>query len=678
MVFVGAERKFARRDLFALFGSSLGPFLIIALSAAIPLLLLAIVSGYRSSTQEHQTVALQVALRAERLAHQIEGQLKGEVDAAQPLVNLRRLNHDDTSSFLEHSQRLKALHPEWQSASLAGAEGQQILNADSPDGQPVGSNAGSDGFARAVETAKVAVGDYQSADGAATIPLHFPVLREGAVRYVITLGLDPASFAQTLAEAELPPGWDAALIDTTGRIIASTDNRHLRQLGVGDRFDISICCRETASIEEQTLPDGQPVYAVSQKIPFGGWTVHLRMPTEALDAPVQRAWRMIVLAGIGALLLTALLASLVAHHIAARRRLEIQSAEQELRLSETWRLLAVEAAEIGTWHWPFGKDSIEWCERCLPLCGLPARLSSFEAFLATIHPDDRPAIDRATQTCRRDGTPFEVNFRVVLAEGQVRWLRISGQVPAQEDGAAAGIYGVIVNIDKQKRAEAEHRALLSRLHSAQEDERRRIARDLHDRVGQTVAGLSLRLKRIEVEAAVPAMLEASAEMRRMISEISQDIHRAAVELRPTALDDIGLRDALLTLLEEWRQQTGLELDVFIHGLDSFRLPAFIETTVYRIIVELLTNIVKHAEASTVSVTLDRRPGQVVLIVEDNGRGFAAGAEALLAQRSLGLLGIRERLELVNGLLKIESELGGGAAIIVRIPLPLVAQEGQAA
>lgn len=664
-----------------IFDISLRPFLIIVLSAAIPLILLGIISGYRSSTQERQTVALQVALRAERLAHQVETELEGEIEAAQPLANLRRLNRDDTSSFLEHAQRLQTLHPNWLTVSLAATSGAQILNAEQPGGQPAGSNGDIDGFRKAVETAKATVGGYLPSGTlaqTASIPIHYPVVRQDSVRFVVSVGIKPGTFEETLNMADLPKGWDGALVDASGRIIASTDRRHRGQFGIGDKFDIAICCKDNAAIHEEILPNGQAVYAVSQKIPLSAWTVHLRMPKASLDKPVRRAWLMIVLAGTGALFLTALLASLVAHSIAARRRVEMEGAEQVLRRSEAWRLLAVETADIGTWHWRFGSDNIEWCERCRRLCGLTGHLNSYDAFLATIHPEDREAVDLAMRQCRHDQTPYEVNVRAMLADGNVRWLRISGQVPEHGSNKTAGIYGVIVNIDKQKKAEAEHRLLLTLLNSAQEDERRRIARDLHDRVGQTVAGLSLRLKRLEVEAASPATLDACKELKKMISDISQDIHRAAVELRPTALDDIGLRDALATLLDEWRNQTGIDLDVFMRGLEGPRLAPVIETTVYRIIVELLTNIVKHAEASAVNVTLDRRPGQLVLIVEDNGRGFADGSATPSSQRHLGLLGIRERLELVNGQLKIESEIGAGTAIFVRIPLPAIDQPGEAA
>jgi signal transduction histidine kinase len=671
------------RHLSIAFNKSTIPFAIIAISAAIPLILLGIISGYRSSTQERQTVALQVALRAERLAHQIDAQLESEIEAAQPLVNLRRLTHDDTSSFLEHARRLEGLHREWVAVSLAAATGSQILNADSPDGSPAGSNAGLDGFQQAVGSGHAVVGgllDPGVLGGAAAIPLHLPVSQHGVARFLVTVGIAQASFQAILSSANLPSGWDGALIDAGGRVIAGTgtDGRRQGAATTGQRLDLSVCCNGVEGIHEETGSGDRAVYAVSERIGLAGWTVHLRMPRQVLDRPVNRAWKMISLAGVGMLILTGLLASLVAHVIAERRRAEMEDAGQVLLRSEAWRLMAVEVADIGTWHWPFGADTIEWCDRCLRLVGLPAASGPYDSFLSAVHPEDRPVIDRAMQRCRTEHAAWETSLRILLPGGGQRWIHMSGRVPTDEPGQPAGIYGVIVSIDKQKRAEADHRELLSRLHSAQEEERRRIARDLHDRVGQTVAGLSLRLKRLEVEVDSPATRDACRDLKRMISDISQDIHRAAVELRPTALDDIGLKDALQTVMDGWHQQTGLEVDVFINGLDAGRLPAFIETTVYRILIELLTNIVKHAGADAVCVTLDRRPGQVMLIVEDDGRGFKPPAAAGSAPRHLGLLGIRERLELVGGQLQIESAPGRGTVAIVRIPLSPELREGNAA
>ena len=141
-----------------------------------------------------------------------------------------------------------------------------------------------------------------------------------------------------------------------------------------------------------------------------------------------------------------------------------------------------------------------------------------------------------------------------------------------------------------------------------------------------------------------------------------------------ALDDFGLLGAVETYLREWQQRTGLVAETFVTGLAGLRLPPLVETTAYRIVVELLTNIARHAEADAVSLTLTVRAGIMMLIVEDDGRGMSQPPP----QGQLGLLGIRERLELIGGEMKIETAPGEGTAIFVRIPLPAALLKGEAA
>jgi signal transduction histidine kinase len=154
----------------------------------------------------------------------------------------------------------------------------------------------------------------------------------------------------------------------------------------------------------------------------------------------------------------------------------------------------------------------------------------------------------------------------------------------------------------------------------------------------------------------------------MVSEISRDIHRAAVDLRPTALDDLGLVEALNAYLRQWQNRSGIAVEACFTGLDRDRLPHFVETTAYRIVVELLTNIAKHAGATMVSLTLTRRAELLTVVVEDNGRGFDERMALQDGQPHLGLMGIRERLELVGGHLAIESTPRRGTTAFVRIPL----------
>ena len=234
---------------------------------------------------------------------------------------------------------------------------------------------------------------------------------------------------------------------------------------------------------------------------------------------------------------------------------------------------------------------------------------------------------------------------------------------------------MIADIEPRKRSEAERQSLLRRLGQAQEDERRRIALELHDQVGQTVTGLSLGLKRLE------QMLDASPKggkarecvrwLQSLAVTLGKDVHRTASDLRPAALDDLGLAGALTTYVSDWSARYGLPVDFQVTGGEG-RLPGEIETTVYRIVQEALTNILKHAGARRVSIVLDRGHGHLTLIIEDDGTGF--DAEAALNARNqetrgcLGLTGIRERLLLFDGSLSIELGPDAGTTLFVRIPL----------
>ncbi len=207
------------------------------------------------------------------------------------------------------------------------------------------------------------------------------------------------------------------------------------------------------------------------------------------------------------------------------------------------------------------------------------------------------------------------------------------------------------------------RDALRRVVEAQELERRRLARELHDQTGQELTSVILGLKAVE-EAQDPAgHAEALAHVRAQVVETLHDVRRLAVELRPKALDDFGLVAAIERLAETFREQTGIKVD-FETRLPEERLASDIETALYRMVQEGLTNIVKHAQARNVSIVLGRSATAVSAVVEDDGRGFDTEAR----REGMGLDGMHERLGLLNGKLKIESRPGAGATLVAEVPL----------
>jgi signal transduction histidine kinase len=208
------------------------------------------------------------------------------------------------------------------------------------------------------------------------------------------------------------------------------------------------------------------------------------------------------------------------------------------------------------------------------------------------------------------------------------------------------------------------RDALRRVVSGQELERRRLARELHDETGQALTSILLGLRAVEEAAGPDAMRTAASNLRELVVGTLQDVRRLAVQLRPKALDDFGLVAAVEHLVQTFSEATAIRVDLEAQ-LGDARLPAEVETTLYRIVQEALTNIVKHAGASRVSILLVRRRGTATVVIEDDGQGFDL---AELREEGMGIIGMRERVELHEGRLTVESTPGSGATLAAEVPL----------
>ncbi len=235
---------------------------------------------------------------------------------------------------------------------------------------------------------------------------------------------------------------------------------------------------------------------------------------------------------------------------------------------------------------------------------------------------------------------------------------------------AVAFNGMTADLERaeQERAEREQlrSQLLEKVITAQEEERKRIARELHDETGQALTSLMVRLKRMNEGCPVPELQPQMEELRQLMAATLDGVHTMSLELRPKALDDLGLDAALQRYVQDWQAYHGVAVDLLVLGLEAQRLPPAVETALYRIIQEGLTNVARHAQARTVSVVLERRDEVVRVIVEDDGTGFNA-AEPAVRER-LGLYGMQERAELLGGHLAIESAPGQGASIFVEVPV----------
>jgi signal transduction histidine kinase len=212
--------------------------------------------------------------------------------------------------------------------------------------------------------------------------------------------------------------------------------------------------------------------------------------------------------------------------------------------------------------------------------------------------------------------------------------------------------------------------LLEKVINAQEDERKRIARELHDETSQSLTSLLLGLSILPDKKTESERNDHILQLRSMVQETLEAVHELAWQLRPSVLDKYGLCKALERYLEAYEEKYSIDVDLCILGLDGQRLQSEIEISVYRMVQEALTNVARYAKAGNVSVIVNRKPGLLTVIIEDDGVGF--DAERVLAQDpskyNLGIRGMQERAILLNGMLRIESGEGNGTTVFVHLPL----------
>ena len=225
--------------------------------------------------------------------------------------------------------------------------------------------------------------------------------------------------------------------------------------------------------------------------------------------------------------------------------------------------------------------------------------------------------------------------------------------------------------EQLRREMAEREALRRKLLHAQEEERRRIARELHDQMGQNLTALNVGLKSLLDRQSRSGLGSRVQHLQELATQTARDLHRVAVELRPAALDDLGLVKAIRALIETWSTRYGIDVDFEAGQYKAAGISSEIETILYRIIQEALNNVAKHSGATHVALVLRHTADYVHAIIEDDGRGFDARVASQSGNGSgrLGLLGIQERLGMVGGNFKVESAPGRGATLLVRIPIP---------
>jgi PAS domain S-box-containing protein len=289
---------------------------------------------------------------------------------------------------------------------------------------------------------------------------------------------------------------------------------------------------------------------------------------------------------------------------------------------------------------------------------------------------EQPVLDALRKGAKRESTRGELSL--CCRDDSLVPVSLSfAPLQLKPGGSPIGTIGVIADVSELKRGEEIRARLTSQVISAQDDERRRIARELHDETGQSLTGLLVGLRTIEASRALPEAIELAQQLRAIAAESLEALRALVSGLHPSILDELGLAAAVERHAQQVARLHGMDIDVRFAEVDSDGMPPIVQNTIYRVLQESLTNVVRHAGTRSATVRLARHSDSIELRVRDQGRGVRAGPPADRSgskqHRGLGLRGMRERAELLGGSLRVESRAGEGTTVICRIPLqsPLV-------
>jgi PAS domain S-box-containing protein len=341
----------------------------------------------------------------------------------------------------------------------------------------------------------------------------------------------------------------------------------------------------------------------------------------------------------------------------------------EKSLSEAQRI-----ASLGNWDWDLRRNELHWSDEVYNIFGLDPHQfeKTYVAFLNYVHPDDRESVKKAINDALHEGKPYSIEHRVVLEEGILKVVHEQGEV-TYADGEPIRMVGTVQDIterkiqeEKLRNSREQLRNLSAHLDTVREQERTSIAREIHDELGQSLTALKmdiswLRNKYIEHEP----LTEKANSMIKIIDSTIRSVKRISSELRPVVLDDLGLIAAIEWQAEEFQKRTGIECRVKFEP-DDIILDRAISTAVFRIFQEALTNVIRHAAATEVKVSLEETGGQIHLSVEDNGKGISE--KQISHPKSFGLIGIRERVHFLGGEVRLHGTRNKGTSLIVIIPI----------
>lgn len=602
----------------------------------------------------------------------------------------------DTATAIKSQFALIAESYGYRTVTLVDAQGHPRLSTHEP---PEISAVEYRAAAEAIRTGNTIISDFHRSVNQGELEPEIDILapvyaseNDAFPVAALVFDIDPETSLHPLIETWPIPSFSAEmfLVERDGnRVRYLTDLRYRKDA----QFNLNLPLDQPDLVEAMGLRGqqgvvtgmdyrGVTVLALLRPIPDSPWLMVAKVDRAEIYAPIQK------LAAITALV-TAIFILAAALAIIAWVRAQRESEEK-------FRGFAEAAGQV-FWILDLSPERIVYANPAFERIwgyGIEDLHANPGLWKEAVHSEDRPRVAAAFGNWVEGmpGARYDVEYRIVRPDGQFRWIADRGFVLQSRGSTPSRVAGIAEDITEKKRVDEELRqanaaleervqsrttelersrqelqALIGVQESFQEEERKRIARELHDELAQKLTVLKLQIASITaaVSAKEPGLTRQIQDMNALLTEAIHAVGQIAANLRPVVLDELGLVTALRDLVEEFSERTKVECEFGVHPAD-LSVDKKLATPLYRMVQEALTNVARHAQATEVIVSLYRDvSGTITLDINDNGKGFDSVDQSM--RRSFGLIGMRERAAMLGGEMKIRSQPGAGTTIEIVIP-----------